>query len=224
MSDERHDAVEREDLRFFGKVSASISHEIKNVFAVIHAGAGLLEDLSLLAAKGRPLEPEKLQQGSGSILRQIQRGDEIVRNMNTFAHSVDEDVRNVDVSSVLELMVKISQRLAAARNVRLELGECRSCPVRTDPYFLEHLLFGVIELAVAHASSGSVVTFTATPLAAAPDQGARLSLSGARIPAELPEGLERLTRRLAACAASGDEAGTWVLRLPQTVSQDSGRI
>jgi hypothetical protein len=121
-------------------------------------------------------------------------------------------------------MVKISQRLAAARNVRLELGECRSCPVRTDPYFLEHLLFGVIELAVAHASSGSVVTFTATPLAAAPDQGARLSLSGARIPAELPEGLERLTRRLAACAASGDEAGTWVLRLPQTVSQDSGRI
>jgi hypothetical protein len=34
-------------LQFFGKMSASISHEIKNVMAIINENAGLLEDLTV---------------------------------------------------------------------------------------------------------------------------------------------------------------------------------
>lgn len=219
MSGERHDGVEREDLQFFGKVSASISHEIKNVFAVIHAGAGLLEDLSLLAAKGRPLDPEKLQSVSRSILNQIQRGDGIVRNMNTFAHSVDEDVREVNLVTSVELMVGICQRLAAARNVRLEMGESQDCSIRTDPYFLEHLLFAVIDVALEGAESGGTILFSVMPQAAAPADGVQLSLSGVRFPADLPGSLERLTRRLAASVEPGDDAGTLVVRLPRSGNQ-----
>ena len=36
-------------LQFFGKMTASISHEIKNVLAIINENAGLLEDLALLS-------------------------------------------------------------------------------------------------------------------------------------------------------------------------------
>ncbi len=39
-------------LRFFGMINASISHEIKNVLAIISESAGLMEDLLLLAQKG----------------------------------------------------------------------------------------------------------------------------------------------------------------------------
>ena len=36
--------IAREGFQFFGKMSASISHEIKNALAIINENAGLLED------------------------------------------------------------------------------------------------------------------------------------------------------------------------------------
>ena len=59
-----------EGFRFFGKMSASISHEIKNALAIINENAGLLEDLTLLAEQGRPTDPERLKKLAGSIITQ----------------------------------------------------------------------------------------------------------------------------------------------------------
>ena len=44
--------VTESGLQFFGKMTASISHEIKNVLAIINENAGLLEDLALMADRG----------------------------------------------------------------------------------------------------------------------------------------------------------------------------
>ena len=43
-----------DNLAFFGKVNASISHELKNVMAIIAETAGLLGDLSEMARGERP--------------------------------------------------------------------------------------------------------------------------------------------------------------------------
>lgn len=224
----QQDSADREELKFFGRVSASVSHEIKNVFAVIHEGAGLLDDLCLLAAKGRPLEPEKLQSVAQSILGQIRRGDEIVRNMNAFAHSVDEDVRDVNLIDCLELVVNLSRRSAAAKNVRLDLGESRPATLRTDPYSLEQLLHGLIALVLQGVENGVVLTLSAAPLIAdvpaSLEGGVSVSLSGAAPLPALPESLERLTRSLGASVVSGDEAGVVVVRLPKTLPDANGHI
>ncbi|MGE4292129.1 MAG: sensor histidine kinase [Desulfovibrio sp.] len=216
--------MDREELKFFGRVSASVSHEIKNVFAVINEGAGLLDDLCLLAAKGRPLDPERLQSVARSILSQIRRGDEIVKNMNAFAHSVDEDMRDMDLGVCLELIVKLSRRNAAAKSVQLELDENRPAQVRTDPYSLGRLLHGVIALALESAESGAVFTLSAGPVSATPADGAQVTLSGATLAGALPESLECLTRRLAASVRPGDTTGTVVVRLPRTLPGDGGQI
>ena len=44
-------------LRFFGKITASVTHEIKNALATINENAGLMTDYIEMAARGRPLEP-----------------------------------------------------------------------------------------------------------------------------------------------------------------------
>lgn len=220
----QHDNADREELKFFGRVSASVSHEIKNVFAVIHEGAGLLDDLCLLAAKGRPLDPERLQSVARSILGQIRRGDEIVKNMNAFAHSVDEDVRDVDLASGMELIVKLSRRAAAAKSVQLELGESRSATIRTDPYSLGRLLHGVLMLALEGVESGVTFTLRVAPVSEAPADGAQVTLTGASLPGVLPDSLERLTRRLAASVEPGDEAGIVVVRLPRALPDANGHI
>ena len=57
----------RAGLSFFGAMTASISHEIKNRMAVINEQAGLLEDLVLMSKKGKALEAERLLQLAGKV-------------------------------------------------------------------------------------------------------------------------------------------------------------
>ena len=50
--DQKPENTSEMGLQFFGRMSASISHEIKNVLAIINENAGLLEDFSLMADRG----------------------------------------------------------------------------------------------------------------------------------------------------------------------------
>ena len=50
---ERLELVSEESLRFFGAMSASVSHEIKNKLAVINEKAGLVEDIAVAMRSGR---------------------------------------------------------------------------------------------------------------------------------------------------------------------------
>ena len=89
--------TEMAGLQFFGQISASISHELKNVLAIINENAGLLEDLALMADRGKPIDPERLIKMAATVKRQIGRADGIIKNMNRFAHSADHPVETVDV-------------------------------------------------------------------------------------------------------------------------------
>lgn len=115
------ETIAREGFQFFGKMSASISHEIKNALAIINESAGLLEDFSLLADTGRPIDPERLKGLAQSVLKQVQRADGLVKKMNRFAHSADDEIRIFDVGEALELVVSLVQRLAAMREARVDL-------------------------------------------------------------------------------------------------------
>ena len=104
------ETIAREGFQFFGKMSASISHEIKNALAIINESAGLLEDFSLLAEKGRPIDPERLKLLARSVSKQVQRADGLVKKMNRFAHSADDAIRIFDLGEILDLVVSLVQR------------------------------------------------------------------------------------------------------------------
>jgi len=127
-------------LHCFGSISASISHELKNALAIINENAGLLEDLSLMAEKGRPLDPVRLKSLAANISKQIQRADGIIRNMNRFAHSADEPVNCIDLGETLALTVALCSRLAAMKSVTLNF-----IPPRT-PFFVTTRLFYIENL------------------------------------------------------------------------------
>ena len=145
-------------LQFFGKMSASISHEIKNALATINESAGLLEDLSLRAEKGIPVEPERLKKQSGSILKQVRRVDGIIQNMNKFAHSIDEPLKTIDLAETVTLVVGLSSRFAAMRGVILAY-QPPSAPmmIRTSPFFLQNLLWLCLDFAMNSAGNGKTI-------------------------------------------------------------------
>ncbi len=146
-------------VQFFGRMSASISHEIKNVLAIINENAGLLEDFALMAEKGMPLDPQRLEKVAQSLMKQVQRADVIVRNMNTFAHSVDDFEKSADLNELLSVVVKLALRFADMRRVALDL-QPGSSPValHTSPFLLENLLWCCLDFAMDQAGSGGAVT------------------------------------------------------------------
>jgi signal transduction histidine kinase len=145
-------------LRFFGKMTASISHEIKNVMAIINESAGLLEDYSLMTKKGIPIDPERIQVISDRVAAQILRADGIAANMNSLAHSVDGFQKSVSIKETLELAVGLAKRLADMRSITLEL-QPPSDPstVITSPFHLQNLIWQVLDFAMDASGDGKTV-------------------------------------------------------------------
>jgi C4-dicarboxylate-specific signal transduction histidine kinase len=152
-------ALAIEGVRFFGEVSASISHEIKNVLAIINENAGLLQDMIMMSEKGMPLSPERLTKISRSIASQVARGDRIVKSMNQFAHSADIPTEAVDVYAVVLFLSDLTARLIAMKGKPPQIG-MPATPVTavTNRFFLENLVWTCMYRALDAGSSDRPVS------------------------------------------------------------------
>jgi len=137
-------------LQFFGRISASISHEIKNVLAIINENAGLLEDLTLMADRGQPIDPARLKIMAAAVQKQIVRADDILKNMNRFAHSFDETLTEVDLNQTMELFMALTERFTAMRGVKVDMQLPASpSTITTAPFFLMNLLWLCLDFAMS---------------------------------------------------------------------------
>jgi C4-dicarboxylate-specific signal transduction histidine kinase len=149
-------------LQFFGKMSASISHEIKNVMAIINENAGLLEDLSFMETKGIPIDGERIRTITRRILSQIQRADRIIKNMNRFAHSADNPRGSLEIEDLFFLVEALSKRLAAMRGVTLKLiPPPETFVFNGNLFLLEHLLWQCLDFVMELVGSGNTVEMSA---------------------------------------------------------------
>jgi C4-dicarboxylate-specific signal transduction histidine kinase len=168
------EVISETGLQFFGKMSASISHEMKNVLAIINENAGLLEDLTVMAEKGMPLDPQRLRTQASRIMKQIRRGDDIIKGMNRFAHSVDEPWRQVELNDTLGLMCTLSGRFASMRGVTLELDPPSiQVPILTNPFLLQNLIWLCLDFAMGSTGTGKRVVLRTEKI----ERGAKIRLS-----------------------------------------------
>jgi signal transduction histidine kinase len=148
----------QENLQFFGQVVSSVSHEIKNVMAIINEKAGLLEDLAAMAKMGRPLDAARISGLADDLKRQIKRGDGIIRNMNRFAHSVDEPMAAVDISDLTGLLVGLAKRMAAQQSVTLDYHPAEQVrSVRTRPFALQLVIWNCLRAGIASCGENKSV-------------------------------------------------------------------
>jgi C4-dicarboxylate-specific signal transduction histidine kinase len=148
-------------LNFFGRMSASISHELKNVLAIIRENAGLLNDYTEMAAKGMSIDVQRLKTVADRIDRQTRRADDIIKNLNRFAHTVDSPCSSVDLNEILALLVALSQRSAGMRQVTL-VPQPADSPVRitTAPFVLLNALGLCLIFATQAVAPGEAMTLT----------------------------------------------------------------
>jgi C4-dicarboxylate-specific signal transduction histidine kinase len=137
-------AVKSAELVFFGKVTASVTHELKNVFAIIKESGGLIEDLLAMGQESPILLKERLPRALSVIGTQVQRGVEITNRLNFFAHTTDEPLAKVDMNEMVENAVSLNRRLAKLRQVDLE------AKTADEPVFLQSSPF-LLQMAVHEA-------------------------------------------------------------------------
>jgi signal transduction histidine kinase len=158
------DIIGQTAVAYFGRTSASISHELKNALAIIRENAGLMDDYLAMAERGVPIDPVKFKQLTGRIHSQTLRADTLIKNMNRFAHSVDEPMRKVNLNEWVELLAALAHREAAMRQVALQVAPW-GAPVElmTNPYLLLTLLGHCLTLALSAVTAGSQITLKVLP-------------------------------------------------------------
>jgi signal transduction histidine kinase len=152
-----------QDLMFFGKVNASISHELKNILAIISETAGLMSDLMELAAQGKKVEPNTLLTCSRDIMEEIQRGFLTIKRMNTFSHSVDEVVREINIYDMLDMVIDIVGYLSYTGKVQVNKQPSEEGVIRTCPFRLQHVVYGVLTAVFQKIGAEGAITIAVVP-------------------------------------------------------------
>jgi C4-dicarboxylate-specific signal transduction histidine kinase len=162
-------------LAFFGSITASFSHEINNVMAIISELAGLSEDLLRVADQGHPPQIERFRGISERIGAQVKRGEEMIKRLNRFAHTMDEPVKTVDTTDLLEDLVALSERPRTRRRARLETrfpGE--TILLVSNPFLLQQAVFSCMELILAASHDHQLLRL----ILEKQEGGARITVAG----------------------------------------------
>lgn len=141
-----------ESLAFFGQVNASISHELKNIMAIISETAGLLNDITDMASDGKAIDSDLLQTSARSIMEEIHRGFKTIRQMNRFAHCVDTPVETVTLEDLLDLVINIAGYLAYSGTTRLHTLQTEKKTIVTSPLILAAVIYQA--LTFSYSNSG----------------------------------------------------------------------
>ncbi len=152
--------LQKNEITFFGKITAGATHEMKNVLAIINESSGLIEDLMAMAPEASPYH-ERYQKALTTIKAQVKRGVELTTRLNHFAHSPDSTIKQIDLNEITEQIIELSQRFARLKNVVLKTSPPtppeQPFHLVTNPVQLQMALFAGIECWLSLASPGNQI-------------------------------------------------------------------
>ncbi len=145
---------------FLGKVTASVTHDIQNVLAIIKETSGLMEDFFLMQKSGG-LEDfeERLDKCIKTIKKQAYRGVNLTSGLNGFAHTADSSQASINIFEITKKMISITERLFKQKGVDVSIVECnKPCSVITDPILFQMTVFSCIECLTNSFETKAVIT------------------------------------------------------------------
>ncbi|MGD9384169.1 MAG: hypothetical protein PVH55_08975 [Desulfobacterales bacterium] len=108
------------EVAFFGKITAGITHELKNVLAIIRESSGLMEDIISISPEAIIKYQEKIQNSLVKIKDQVERGVDLTDRLNKFAHSTDEALSKIDLQETIGQLAALAQRFARLKHIELK--------------------------------------------------------------------------------------------------------
>ena len=153
--------ISAEGLYFFSISNRLISHELKNILAIISESLGLIDELIELSDSGMKLDPGKLRSLSRSVIEEIERANSIIRSMNSFAHSVDEFITEVDINRIIALIIEIIKLNPSSKKIKILFEGTDQLMLQTSPFFLGILIHRAIDFACLCTGPEKKITISA---------------------------------------------------------------
>jgi len=145
---------------FLGKITASVTHDLQNVLAIVKETSGLMEDYFLMHRSGG-LEnfEDKIETCIKTIKQQTYRGVDLTSGLNGFAHTADSKKDSINIFEVLKRMLFITQRLFKQKGVDVSIIDSdTTCSILTDPLLFQELIFSCIECLIDFFETTSHIT------------------------------------------------------------------
>ena len=156
--------VNGKDVQFFGKITASMTHEFKNVLAIIKESAGLMEDITKIAPLSDSKHQEKFDNALATVKNQLNRGMELSTVFNRFAHSPDKPQAEINLKDLAERVVTLSERLARLKHITLtaapEDKADKSLNITGNPVWAQMAVYQAIECCLNQLSPECEITVT----------------------------------------------------------------
>lgn len=114
---------ENREAVFLAKMTASTTHEIRNVLAIIQESAGLIEDMVRSYEERGKLQTDRFIRSVDRIGAQVNRGAELMSTLNRFAHSLDNAYDLVDLNNEALHVALLCGRIAKQRGHRLQVRQ-----------------------------------------------------------------------------------------------------
>jgi signal transduction histidine kinase len=228
MSEARDSLPEERGLAFFGAITASVTHELNNVVAVVNELAGLLDDLLYAAEEGRPIDSGKLRSLQEKLSRQVSRGEGLIKRLNRFAHTADKEILDYELIGLLNNLADLCRRFAVLKKTQLETDFPEE-PIRLtgNPFKLQHAVYLSLRHAFDTSSKDDVISIRAEKSGS----DINIAVTGSRIDADRFDEenlalLQHLMKDLAGeseIISGEDNTRSIVLTIPESVKTDSGR-
>ncbi|MBT7695827.1 MAG: hypothetical protein HN737_00280 [Desulfobacterales bacterium] len=155
--------MDEREIAFIGKITAGVTHEVNNVFAIIQETSGLIGDILSIASRESDIpHMDKINKSMDSIKAQLNRGTDLISRLNGFAHTADEYSAEVDLNKLMDQLFALCTRFARVRNVRLvyNLSET-SILFHTRPVWFQMGMYTLIDLFIDAVEAGGAVTCAA---------------------------------------------------------------
>lgn len=150
---------ENPEAAFLAVMTASATHEVRNVLAIIKESAGLIQDMVHLFEKKGSLDRDKLHRTVDRIDTQVKRGADLLTSLNRLSHTLDSRTTTVELNSEVRELVFLSQRSARKRrqNLKVLFGD-RDIPLTLNQLHLDMVLFSALGLLLDSLREGAAIT------------------------------------------------------------------
>lgn len=150
--------MEVDELAFFGKIAAGVTHELKNVLAIIRESNGLMADLIAFSKDSPFPQRERFLRSVDRIEEQVRRGVEITSRFNRFSHSMDHAFARIDLNELVVQTVALACRFGRLKEVELT-GSSSSGPVMltVSPFRLQMALTKAMEACIESMPGGGAI-------------------------------------------------------------------
>ncbi|MBI4965480.1 MAG: hypothetical protein HY913_19540 [Desulfomonile tiedjei] len=207
--------MEARKAAFMGKITAGVTHDMKNVLAIIKESAGLMEDLMALDKNNALPHKEKFSRSLSRIMDQVARGVDLSTKLNSFAHSPDEQETNMDLNEAIGQTTFVCHKAASLKGMSVKaVRHEKSVPVVADPLALQMLLFQCVVQLMDIVDAGSTIVLRPVPdngrcvVISKPDEPGAVGTQRARVETAGPrwQELQLIARSLKASVEADESA------------------